>query len=172
MACAAKRIGRPRLKACSSALLWMLLAAFAVIAPAQVFQGRQVASVVPSLPVVIEPGKENEVPLQVRIRSGYHINSNEPAEEYLIPTRLTWDAAPLTVKNITYPDAEIVTYAFSEEPLSVYSGIIVLKTSFAVPKQVPASLTEIKGRLRYQACNDKECLPPATLEVSVPVKQR
>ncbi|RPH74663.1 MAG: hypothetical protein EHM80_17555 [Nitrospiraceae bacterium] len=65
----------------------------------------------------------------------------------------------------------MVTYAFSEEPLSVYSGIIVLKTSFAVPKQVPATLAELKGRLRYQACNDKECLPPATLEVSVPVKQ-
>lgn len=158
------------MKACSSALAWMALAVCAAIAPAQTFQGRQVASVVPSLPVALEPGKQIEVPLQVRIRSGYHINSNKPAEEYLIPTRLTWDAAPLTVRNITYPKAEIVTYAFSEQPLSVYSGIIVLKTSFAVPKQVPASLAEIKGRLRYQACNDKECLPPATLEVSVPVK--
>lgn len=149
----------------------MVLAAWVATAPAQTFQSRQVATMVPPLPIALEPGMQVEVSLQIRIRSDYHINSNKPAEEYLIPTRLIWDAAPLVVKNVIYPEAEIVTYEFSDEPLSVYSGTILFKTSFAVPVQVPASFTELKGQLRYQACNDKECLPPTTLEVNTPVKQ-
>ena len=30
----------------------------------------------------------------VQLRDGYHVNSNTPADDYLIPLRLTWAAAP------------------------------------------------------------------------------
>jgi hypothetical protein len=146
-----------------------LLLQAAGVAPGQSFRGRQTASVVPPLPVKLEPGKEVVIPIQVRIRSGYHINSDKPAEQYLIPTRLTWNAPTLKLKDVIYPEAEIVNYAFSEEPLSVFSDTITIKSAFQVPPNVPSSLTELPGQLRYQACNDKACLPPATLDITVPV---
>ena len=150
---------------------FLLLAGVLAAGPlaAQSYRGLRAATVVPSPPVTLESGKTVVVPLTVQIRGGYHINSDQPAEDYLIPTRLTWTAAPLHVKDVKYPEAEQVTYDFSDRPLSVYSGKIVIRTTFEVPRQLPASLTELTGKLRYQACNDKACLPPKTVAVSIPV---
>ena len=65
---------------------------------------------VPGPPVALKAGETVTVPLTVQIRGGYHINSNQPNEDYLIPTRLTWTAAPAEVKDIRYPEPEQVTY--------------------------------------------------------------
>ena len=151
----------------SKALFLALLVAMA--AGAQTFRARQVASQVPSAGVSLKPGQQT-VPVQIRIQRGFHINSVQPAEDYLIPTRLIWDATPLTPGEITFPEAETVTYEFSNEPLLVYSDTITITTEFAVPAQLPASLKEIKGELRYQACNSKACLAPAALPLSIPVR--
>lgn len=153
-------------KACSRLLALALV--LAAGAPAQ-FRGFQAASIVPPAPLELRAGEEVELPLTVRIRRGYHINSDNPAEEYLIPTRVTWNAAPLEVMSVEYPEAEIVIYEFSDEPLLVYSGDIVIRTRFKVPSKPPSGLSEIAGSLRYQACNDKACLAPATAEFKAPV---
>ena len=68
----------------------------------------------------------------IRIRRGYHINSNRPNEPYLIPTSLSWNQPPFRVVSIEYPPAEEVRYDFSEEPLSVYSSRIEIVTTFLV----------------------------------------
>jgi len=114
-------------------------------------------------------GAELEIPLQVAIRSGYHINSNAPAEDYLIPTVLSWTPGPVAAKGVTYPKAESVKYDFSSKPLLVFSGAVPITTRFAVAADAPKGETRLGGKLRYQACTDKMCLAPRTLEVSVPV---
>jgi hypothetical protein len=38
-----------------------------------------------------------------------------------------------------------------------------------VPASVPPGLVNVAGKLRYQACNDRMCLPPKTIDVTVPV---
>ncbi len=103
----------------------------------------------------------------VRIRPGYHINSNQPREEYLIPTAVTWQAPALDLVGVEFPEAEIVRYSFSDEPLSVFSGEIVITTIFRVPEKAP-KISEIRGSLRYQACNDKSCLAPTSAEFTAP----
>lgn len=117
----------------------------------------------------IEAGKGVSIPVKVAIRSGYHINSDTPAEDYLIPTKLTWDTPGFKVDSVEYPEAETVNYSFSEKPLSVFSGTITLRSTLLAPESLPAGLKELNGKLRYQACNDKACLPPVTADVTVPV---
>jgi len=107
--------------------------------------------------------------LRFTIRPGHHVNSNQPAEEYLIPTALTWTPGPLSLKGVSYPRAESVKYEFSEKPLLVWSGTITITSRFAVAPDAPAGTTRLAGKLRYQACNDKACFPPKTLEMTVPV---
>ena len=143
-----------------------------MLVPAAVgqFRGVQAASVLPPTAVQLKAGGELSIPLKVVIRPGYHINSDTPAEDYLIPTRLTWNDAGLEVKSIDYPEPEIVKYEFSEKPLSVFSNSITLRSTLVVPDPVPAGLTELTGKLRYQACTEKACLAPVTLDVSVPVR--
>lgn len=134
------------------------------------FQGFSAVSIEPAPAAAIAPGASVEVPVAVRIRKGYHINSNRPLEEYLIPTKLSWDAAPLVASSIDYPPAERINPSFSEKPLAVYSSRLVIRTRFQAPpaETVPA---ELQGKLRFQACTDKACLPPKTLEFAVPVRR-
>jgi len=149
-------------------LTTVLLLAVAVSATwGQTFSaGMRAATVVPGPVVRLKPGENVSVPVTVQIRPAYHINSNEPADEYLIPTKLTWETSGLVLTQTDYPEPELVTYSFSEKPLSVYSNKIVIVSHFKAPQDMPA-LTELKGRLRYQACNNKACLPPKTAEVKV-----
>ena len=132
-------------------------------------RGLRAASIVPGPAVKLQPGGTAAVPVTVQIRPAYHINSNAPADEYLIPTKLTWESSLLVWKKTDYPEAEIVNYSFSKKPLAVYSNKIVIVSHFAVPENVPETLTGLKGEFRYQACNSRACLPPKTVEVSVPV---
>lgn len=112
--------------------------------------------------------KRNEPPVQklkVVIQQGYHANSSKPAEAYLIPFKLAWEAGPLEAAEIVYPPAKMEKFSFSEAPLSIYDGAFEVTTKFrktATAQPGPAVMT---GKLRYQACNDKMCLPPKTVEV-------
>jgi thiol:disulfide interchange protein DsbD len=146
----------------------LLLLTLTTAASAQM-PGPHVVSVEPLPALKARRGAEVEVPLRLVIRGGYHINSNEPAEDYLIPTALTWVEGPFTPRGVTYPKAESVKYEFSSKPLLVYSGAITLRSRLLVAGSASPGATTLTGKFRYQACNDKACLPPRTLDVSVPI---
>jgi hypothetical protein len=108
--------------------------------------------------------------IDVSIAAGYHVNSNAPHEAYLIPLRLTWIAAPLTVETVIFPKARDEKYSFSEEPLSVFTGNFEIATKFKVPADALNGPAILAGKLRYQACNNTMCFPPKTVEVKLPVE--
>ena len=135
------------------------------------FAGFSAASVEPSAGVTVSGPGPLRVPVSIRIRRGYHINSSQPNDPYLIPTVLTWDDAPLRVGSITYPPPEEVRYEFSDKPLSVYSGRVEIVTTFEV-SGVPSGAGKLSGSFRFQACNDEACLPPRTRPVTVPLRSR
>jgi hypothetical protein len=60
-------------------------------------------------------------------------------------------------------------YAFADKPLSVYSGAFTVTTKFKRGAKAMPGPAYVMGKLRYQACNDKMCLPPRTLDVRLPV---
>ena len=157
---------RQRSKSCSKAALLLLAA---LTASAQ-FRGFQAANVAVPAPVKLVAGETIEVPLTVRIRKDYHINSNKPAEDYLIPTRLTWEEQGVEVLGTDYPESELFVSKFSDEPMFVYSGEITITSKLRLPAKLPDGLTELTGKLRYQACTDKACLAPTATEFRVPVR--
>jgi len=114
-------------------------------------------------------GAAVETKIPVTVRPGFHVNSNTPSDEYLIPLRLTWKA-PGALENAqtVYPKPSLEKYEFAEKPLSVFTGNFDLVVKFKVAPNAPAGPGVAVGQLRYQACSDKACYPPKTLEVSVP----
>ncbi|MBI3665195.1 MAG: hypothetical protein HY236_03050 [Acidobacteria bacterium] len=131
-----------------------------------------VVSVEPAANLVLRRGAETDLPIKIVIRPGYHINSNMPAEEYLIPTALRWSRSSIggiTLRGVTYPQAEVVNYEFAEKPMQVFSGTITVLSRFIVTSDTIKGQTRLQGTLRYQACTDRMCLAPRTLPVSVPV---
>ena len=69
-------------------------------------RGLRAASIVPGPAVKLQPGGTAAVPVTVQIRPAYHINSNAPADEYLIPTKLTWESSLLVWKKTDYPESQ------------------------------------------------------------------
>ena len=59
-------------------------------------------------------------------------------------------------------------YEFSDKPLSVFTGDFDLVAKFKVPAGAPRGPGIMLGKLRYQACNNKACYPPKTVDVNVP----
>jgi len=107
--------------------------------------------------------------LKIQLLPGYHCNSNKPSDEYLIPLKLTWSPAPLEATDVAYPKAQLEKYSFSPDPLSVYTGDFDIVTKFKVPASAAPGSAIVSGKLRYQACNDRMCLTPKTVDVSLPI---
>ncbi len=128
-----------------------------------------VLSVTPPETVIVRIGSTAEVKLSLELREGYHCNSNKPSDEYLIPLKLTWLAGALESPDVAYPAPQMEKYSFSEKPLSVYTGNFELVTKFKVAGSAAPGHATVTGKIRYQACTDRMCLQPKTIDVSVPV---
>jgi cytochrome c biogenesis DsbD-like protein len=132
-------------------------------------QSSGVLSLVPPQKLTVKRGSVAEAKLTFALQPGYHTNSNNPSEDYLIPLRLTWDKGVLEGAEITYPKAHLEKYEFSPTPLSVFTGNFDIQTKFKVPAGAVDGPNVMSGKLRYQACNKTSCLAPKTIEVKLPV---
>jgi len=122
--------------------------------------------------VTIPGGKPGEVHLQFRVARGFHINSNTPKSEFLIPTVLKLDApTDIVVGKVTYPPGIDMSFAFApEEKLSVYSGEFTVGVVVRPLHTVIPGKYAFRGQLRYQACDNAACYPPKQLPVQFEVK--
>jgi len=145
----------------------MLLAA-ALVPPAQA-QGSGALSLGEIHPVAAARGATAKVTLTMYVRAGFHVNSDKPNDDYLIPLKLTWDKGPLEVESVDYPAPQIEKTSFSDK-LSVFSGSFRVTTNFRVAPGATAGSAVMTGKLKYQACDDHQCLRPQTIDVKVPVE--
>lgn len=105
--------------------------------------------------------------LKVVIQPGFHVNSDKPKDEFLIPLKLTWAGGPLEAKSITYPKPEEIKVA--GEMLLVFTGSFGIETQFQAAANAPPGSATISGKLRYQACNNEMCFRPASVDIQLPV---
>jgi len=117
--------------------------------------GKRGAAVQATIPLAVDPG--------------FHVNSNKPNEEYLIPLRITWKSTgALQPGEIVFPKPAQEKYEFTEKPLSIFSGKFAVIANFKVAPDAPAGPGVAVGQLRYQACSDKMCFPPKNVEIALP----
>jgi len=115
-----------------------------------------------------EGGSTARVAALVSIEHGWHVNSHKPTFDYLIPTVLDLQVpAGWPEETVEYPKAEMRTFAFADQPLAVYEGDVVILSEVRIPKEAPQGAFPVHASLRYQACNDSQCLPPVTTTADV-----
>ena len=116
-----------------------------------------------------EPGETARVAALLDIEEGWHTNSNEPTYDYLIPTevRLRPPAGWPEATEIRYPPGEMKSFAFADEPLSVYEGEVAVLAPVVVPVAAAPGEHVVAASVTYQACDDRSCLPPVTVERTV-----
>jgi len=115
----------------------------------------------------VKPGEKTEARLTIALREGYHVSSNTPSDKYYIPLTLTWNSKLIETPEVTFPKAQMEKYSFTPTPISVFSGNFDLVTKFTVSASAPGGQVVVPGKLRYQACNDKMCLMPKTVDVTL-----
>jgi DsbC/DsbD-like thiol-disulfide interchange protein len=141
-----------------------LVAQSAILPPASVVKPHTYVSLEP-----VPRGKEFQVAVVVDIARGYHMNSHNPTDAYLIPTTLTPQLPPgFHLLDTIYPNGQLEKFAFSpDKALDVYSGTVTLRLRLAAQADAALGSATIPVTLRYQACNDSACLPPVKVPVDV-----
>ena len=114
----------------------------------------------------VHRGATARVALQVSLPDNLHVQSNRPRDPLLIPTALTIEPPPgVTLRATAYPRAIDLKQEGQAEPLVVFENTFVIGAELAVAADTPLGPLLVPARLRYQACDDKLCYPPATAQV-------
>jgi DsbC/DsbD-like thiol-disulfide interchange protein len=140
---------------------------------------RQGAAELPRAETVVKPlayvslervprGRTFEVAVVAEILPGFHINANKVFEDYLIPTTVEMDMPKgFRLLETAYPKGLLRKFEFSEKKMSVYEGSVTMRLKLAAQADAPLGEAKLPLTLRYQACNDKACLPPVRKTLTV-----
>jgi cytochrome c biogenesis protein CcdA len=122
----------------------------------------------------LAPVVESDVPagsgvraaVQVRVPEGYHLQSNAPRDPSLIPTMLVFETPEgVHATEVVFPAPTDFTLVGETEPLAVFEREFAIGVQFEVDRGVAAGPIDVPARLRYQACDDKLCFPPTTMDL-------
>jgi hypothetical protein len=109
------------------------------------------------VPLVTAPRvTQTMVDLNFRVARGFHVNSNAPKSEFLIPTALKLDLpTDIILGKIEYPAGQDLSFPFSpDETLNVYSGDFTISLAVHPLHSVVPGKYVMHGVLRYQACDN------------------
>ncbi|MCD4749940.1 MAG: thioredoxin fold domain-containing protein [Thermoanaerobaculales bacterium] len=145
---------------------------FAVVVGAQGFQPDPVFDVrlkADRRPVVA--AGDLRLALQVDIESGWHINTENPGDDFMVPSSVQWKVPEGWAQpKVLFPEGEEIRFDFSEVPLRVWEGRVVLVADTRVPDDA-AGTVRLEVIFTAQACNNTQCLPPlpvtAVFEVEI-----
>jgi thiol:disulfide interchange protein DsbD len=112
-----------------------------------------------------------EIYLVATIQSGWHLYSqNQPDDAIAQPTSFSFNKNPLLsfdgkVKEIGKMKK------FKDEVLDVTANQYSNKVTFVQKVKLKGKArTNVTGNLNFQTCDDKRCLPPKTVNFSIPLK--
>jgi hypothetical protein len=144
-----------------------LLTAFAVA------QGSSPNITVAPVPtVVVTRGGHAQLTLELRVNRGFHVNSNHPYDELLMPTTLRLNAPDgIMIANLKYPEGQDLVLPFmNNQKLNVYSGAFVVTADVRPARTVAFGTERVHGAVKFQACDDRQCFPPRTVPFEFDVK--
>lgn len=154
--------------------LFLFIVTFALLAPANTYstpspQSAQDVKVYGSIsPDKVKKGGIVKATVTMEIPQGLHVQSSKPLDKFLVATKLDVETpAGMKVGPVSYPRAVMRSLKFSKSAISVYEGKAVIRFNVTVPANYSGGSGEIKGKLRFQACNDDACFPPITREAKM-----
>lgn len=158
------------------AVLMLLLVAAAAAQDAGSFSKpkpsptNRVSVLTPKLVQVPRGGKATTT-LEFQVARGYHINSHKPGSELLVPTVLSLNAPTAIAVGLQYADGHDFSLPIDPtEKLNVYTGDFSINATIAAQKAIRPGRYRVHGMLKYQACDDRACYPPAQVPLAFDVQ--
>ena len=149
-----------------------VLAAMAALAafPVAAAFADVVATILPAN-VEVKVGSAASVEIKVAVKRGYHVQANPVENPSLIPITLKIDpAVGVTVGKPVYPTAKRIRLQGDDQDLVVYDNTFTVAFPIKLSRDLaPGDTVTLTGSLRYQACDDRHCLFPVTVPLTVVV---
>ncbi len=147
---------------CSALVLLPLLALFALGQNPEIVTVKVVPPAAP-----LKAGRSAPIALELTIKSTYHINAEQPLEDFLVGTTVDFKApSGVVYKKIAFPPAEVRKLDLSPNPMAIYEGTLKITAEVALAPDFKAAEFAIEGSIGYQACDNSMCLPPAEVKFS------
>jgi thiol:disulfide interchange protein DsbD len=108
--------------------------------------------------------------VSLEVATTWHINANPASPEYMIKTVV--ELAPkagVSAGPAKYPSGRLLKLDFEDSEVSVYDGTVVILVPLSATAQAVNGAHTLQGKLRFQACNDQLCTPPATVPFTLAV---
>lgn len=115
--------------------------------------------------------KVYEVHLTANIQPGWHLYSqNQPQDAIAVPTSFNFTKNPLV--DVSGKPKEIgKVEKFKDADLGISANQYSQKVDFVQVVKLKGNVkTNLTGKLEYQTCDDKKCLPPKSVNFSVALK--
>ena len=119
----------------------------------------------------VPSGTEFKIAVKVNIDPQWHINSNKPYEDFLIPSVISINTTSgFSLTKIKYPKSQDRKLAFSDKPLSVFENEIYIGALAKAPTILKPGAYKLAITFDYQSCNDKTCLPPNSVSDNLTIE--
>ncbi len=114
----------------------------------------------------------NSIKLEFEIKKGYHIQSHQPGGENLIPTELEieWPGG-ISQYQQKFSEPHFFTLEGADDVLSVFSEQLVIEIIIEIVDGMEMP-EQLKGNLRYQACDRVKCFFPRTFPFTISLEHR
>lgn len=106
---------------------------------------------------------DNTVDIHIDLKDGWHLNSDKPAQDYLVPTSVSSEQAD-TLSDIQFPEPVLRKLGFERSQLSLFEGQFSISATVS-EEYIDESVLPLS--IRLQACNDEVCLAPETASIDV-----
>jgi len=107
--------------------------------------------------LTMQVGETKIVNVKLRMAIGWHVNSNEPINEYAIPISITAVSGNALVE-VAWPEGEMITSA--GEQVAVFGKSVVFPVSVKATAPGAIAIT-----VTWQACNNDSCLDSETSQI-------
>lgn len=120
----------------------------------------------------VVPGKPFEILVTLNIKHPYHVNANPASEKFLIPTSVTMEpVSGITFAPPQYPKGLQREFAFTGgKKIAVYEGTTTVRIAATPAKNLKRGEITVRGKVHYQACDERSCYPPGELPFTLTLK--
>ena len=110
------------------------------------------------------------IAVRVTLPEGYHVNSDVPLDEFLIPTSWTLEPpAGITADWIAFPEAHMFLQGDVLE-LAVFETEFTVGAELNLATDLAPGTYTVGGGFRYQACDDVVCYAPTIKPLSFAIE--
>jgi hypothetical protein len=146
---------------CMMSALGLATAALADEPPLQLWDERY---------LTLRAGATAQMLLHASVREGYVVVARAGQRSKLVPLTLKLEPPDqLKIGKVAYPSPDLQPAKLGSiaPDTPVYSGTIAITLAISAPVKVDPGAHEVKGRLTYQACDAKRCMPAVTIPVEL-----